>query len=189
MKKNSDNSKEDEEIVFEEDNENVSSFTTSDKKLKEKLKECEKERKEYLDGWQRSRAEFANLKKKSEEERLKQRVFGREEVLEEMFRALDSFEMAFRGEAWEKVDSNWRTGVEYIYSQMLSSLESFGVTQIDPIGEKFDPNTHTSVESVATDDEKKDEIISDVIQKGYRSNDRIIRSPKVKVFNYKAPEK
>lgn len=184
MNKKSDNLGENDDIVFEEEAPESSSFGGSDKKLKEKLKDCEKERKEYLDGWQRSRAEFANLKKRSEEERLKQRALGREEVLEEIFPALDSFEMAFRGEFWAKVDSNWRRGIEYIYSQMLSSLESFGVSQIDPVGEKFDPNIHTSVESIDTDDQGKDDIIADVVQRGYKTEDRVIRSPKVKVYNY-----
>lgn len=176
-------SNEEEDIVFEEE-EGGRSLGKSKDKLKDELRRCEKEKKEYLDGWQRARADFSNLKKKSEEERSRQRALGREDVIEEFLTALDSFEMAFAGESWEKVDTNWRTGIEYIYSQMLSGLENFGVKQLNPAGEKFDPQIHTSVESVETPAQEKDGFIAEVVQRGYRTSDKLIRSPKVKVYNY-----
>lgn len=172
------------DIVFEPEEE--SGFKgKSQKKLRKELKECEAEKKEYLDGWQRARADFSNLKKKLETETKKSRKNGQESVVTEILPVLDSFEMAFNGEAWDKVDSKWRQGVEYIYSQLLSALENFDVKQINPEGDVFDPEIHTSVESIETDEEKEDGYISEVVQKGYIMEGRIVRSPKVKVFVFK----
>ena len=90
--------------------------------------------------------------------------------------------MAFANkESWEKVDKNWRTGVEYIYSQLLSVLEQNGLKQMNPVGETFDPNVHTSVESVAVEREEDEHKILKVVQKGYSLNGSLIRSPKVKI--------
>jgi molecular chaperone GrpE len=99
---------------------------------------------------------------------------------------MDSFDMAFSNkEAWEKVDANWRTGVEYIYAQMNSVFENYGVQSIGKVGEKFNPEFHQSVEHIETDDQSKDDTIAQVLQKGYKTKDKVIRPARVKVFGYK----
>ena len=156
------------------------------KKLRKKLKACQKERGEYLTGWQRSKADFINARKSFEEEKKEYVSFAKENVLEEFLPIADSFDMAFANkEAWENVDKNWRTGVEYIYSQLITILESNGLEQINPLGEIFDHNVHTSVELVETENKKESDYIAEVVQKGYLLHGKIVRSPKVKVFSYK----
>ena len=156
------------------------------KKLRKKLNSCQKERGEYLTGWQRSKADFINAKRSFEEEKKEYISFAKENVLEELLPVVDSFDMAFANkDAWESVDKNWRTGVEYIHSQFVTILENNGLKQIDPLGKVFDPREHTSVEMVETDRKKEADHIAEVVQKGYRLNDKIVRSPKVKVFSYK----
>ncbi len=156
------------------------------KKLRKKLKICQKERGEYLTGWQRSKADFINSRKAFEEERKNYISFAKENVLEELLPVADSFDMAFANkEAWENVDKNWRVGVEYIYSQLVTVLEGNGLKQINPLGKMFDPKEHTSVDIIETDKKKEDDYIAEVIQKGYLLNDKILRSSKVKVFSYK----
>lgn len=178
-----------EDIVFEDDADHSSgdlnTLLHKIKDLKEKLKKSEEEKKEYLDGWQRARADFANTKRKHEEKRGEFLIAGKEEVIEKILPVADSFEMAFRGAGWEDVPADWKKGVEYIYSQYASALKELGVEEIDPLGEPFDPSIHTSVESVETEEEEKDGIIAEVLQKGYRIGQRILRSPRVKVFHYK----
>lgn len=178
-----------EDIVFEEDIDHSSGdlnvLLKKMKDLKEKLRKSEDEKKEYLDGWQRARADFANAKKKHEEKRGELVVAGKEEAVEKILPVADSFEMAFRGSGWENVDENWKKGVEYIYSQYKGALRDLGVEEVDPLGEAFNPSMHTSVESVETNDEDKDNLIAEVVQKGYQMGDRVLRSPRVKVFHYK----
>lgn len=153
------------------------------KKLREKLKACEKEKKEYLDGWQRMRADFANVKKDEETRRGEMIKFAAEGLVEDLIPVLDSYAMAFSNkEAWEKVDANWRKGVEYIYAQMYAVLESRGLTEIGKVGEKVDPRIHIAIEEIPALSEKDVDTVSEVVQKGYRLHSKVIRPAKVKAF-------
>lgn len=152
------------------------------KKLRQKLEVCIKEKQEYLLGWQRSKADFVNARKSDEENRKNFIKFANEGLIEELLPVIESFEMAFGNkEAWEKVDKNWRVGVEYIYGKLLSTLTQHGLTELNPVGEKFNPAEHTSFENVHTDDPKEDHMIVAVVQKGYMLNGKIIKPPNVKV--------
>ncbi len=163
-----------------EDEENPSAAL---KKLREKLRKCEGEKKEYLDGWQRMRADFANARKEDDNRRGEMIKFASEGLVEDLLPVLDSFGMAFANkEAWEKVDANWRKGVEYIHSQILSVLESRGLAEIGTVGEKLDPRNHIAIEVIETEDTKKDDTVSEVIQKGYRLHSKVIRPAKVKAW-------
>jgi molecular chaperone GrpE len=156
------------------------------KKLRERIKKLENENREYLTGWQKERAEGVNLRKRLEEEKRDFAKFAKEDIATEIIPVLDSFEGAFKNkEAWEKVDKNWRVGVEYIHNQLLNVLGNHGVSVVNPLGEKFDPERDEAVESVEVENEEDDHKIIEVVSVGYKLQDRIIRAPKVKVGEYK----
>ena len=93
--------------------------------------------------------------------------------------------MAFSNkEAWEKIDKNWRIGVESIYNQFLSVLEQNNVKQIDNNG-IFNPEFHQSIDVILTQDKKDDGRIAKIIKKGYKIENKIIRPTQVKVYKYK----
>ncbi len=164
-----------------EDIEDEQNPTAVLKKLREKLRKCEVEKKEYLDGWQRMRADFTNARKDEEARRGELIKFASEGLVEDLLPVLDSFGMAFANkEAWEKIDANWRKGVEYIHSQMLSVLESRGLTEIGAVGEKVDPRLHIAVEGIPVDDVSKVDTVIEVMQKGYRLHSKVIRPANVK---------
>lgn len=178
---------EEEEIVefeFNEDGEEDLKKTL--KKLRADLKIAKKEKEEYLTGWQKERADFANFKKQEEDRKAMFSEAMRERILSRFLTVIDSFNMAFANkEAWEKVDPNWRKGVEYIYSQMQGVFEEYGVKAIGEVGEAFDPNIHESIEMVQTEEKEKEHKIAVVIQKGYKLGDRVLRPARVNVFEYK----
>ncbi|HEX9608893.1 MAG TPA: nucleotide exchange factor GrpE [Candidatus Paceibacterota bacterium] len=152
------------------------------KKLKKELVMCSKERKEYLEGWQRARAESINSKKVVESERERQVLFAAEELIADTIPVLDSFDMAFgNSTAWERVDENWRRGVEHIHTQLLRVLGEHGVTIIDPKGGQFDPSEHESVGEVKASWEYPPHSIVHVRQKGYRLQTKVLRPAKVEV--------
>lgn len=175
------------DVSFEElseDGESAASGKDTIKKLRERIKTLEKERQEYLDGWQRLKADFANYKRREEEEKGEFRRFATEGLIMELLPVLESFQMAFRNtDAWQRVDKEWRTGVEYIHSQLSRILADSGLEEIRPkVGEPFDPSVHTSIGTIATDDEKKFDTIADLVQPGYRLSGKLIRSPRVHVY-------
>ena len=180
-----DENEEVDDVVIEEESEEASPQDVI-KKLREKLKKAQEEKQEYLDGWQRERADTMNRKKRDEEERARFISLASEGIIEDILPALDSFDLAFGNkEAWEKADKNWRIGVEYIYSQLLSALEKNGVKQISPLHQTLDPILHEPIDVIET--EKKDEEgkVLAVLQKGYQLNGKVIRPAKVKVGELK----
>lgn len=176
-----------EDIVFEEEGETANDTA---KKLREKLKTCQKERQEFLDGWQRAQADVQNTKRQAEQEKEAFAKYAKEGVVHDILPVIDSFDFAFANkEQWEAVSENWRKGVEYIYTQLKEVLSQHGITEVDPTGEVFDPNKHDSAEVIDTDEEKKDGTVAETVQKGYILHDKIIRPARVKVFQYKPNDK
>jgi molecular chaperone GrpE len=156
------------------------------KKLRLNLKKALTDKQEYLTGWQKDKAEFVNARKRDQEAQKDFIKFSNENLLAELIPVLDSFSMAFGNkEAWEKVDKNWRVGVEYIANQLKKVLEEHGVTELDPTGQKFDPMRDEAVEYVPVTDAAQDHVVTSVIQKGYSLNGKIIKAPRVKVGEFK----
>ncbi len=182
-----DNSVESDEIVeFEFNDDGEEDLKKTLKKLRADLKQAKKEKEEYLTGWQKERADFANYKKEENDRVERRKETIREQILESFLALADSFSMAFANkQAWEKVDPAWRVGVEYIYNQMNSIFEEYGVKSLGSVGDIFDPNLHESVELVSTDVLEKDHKIESIIQIGYKMKDKILRPAKVKVYEFK----
>jgi molecular chaperone GrpE len=157
------------------------------KKLRQRIKELTEKSQEYLTGWQKERADSINLRKKMEEEKIEFAKFAKEDIATEIMTVLDSFESAFKNkEAWEKVDKNWRQGVEYIHTQLINVLSNHGVSVINPLGEKFDPQRDEAVTMVTIVDPEENGKILEVISVGYKLQNKIIRAPKVKVGELKS---
>jgi len=182
------NESEEQDLEFEPSNEDgetldIEGAEAKLKKLKDELKIAKKERQEYLDGWQKERADFANYKK-DESKRLN--FFAdreKEKLLMDFLPVSDSFNMAFTNkEAWEKVDKNWRSGVEYIYSQILSVLENNNINQFGEVGDIFNPTIHQSIDIVETKNEDEDHTIARIDSKGFIMGERVLRPAKVVVY-------
>ncbi len=172
------------EFEFNEDGEEDLRKTL--KKIRVDLKQAKKEKEEYLTGWQKERAGFLNYRKEEEERNTNFKNIVQERILERFLSIMDSFDMAFANkEAWEKVDANWRTGVEYIYAQMNSVFEEYGINAIGKVGEKFNPEFHESIEIVETDENEKDGTIAFVLQKGYKTKNKVLRPARVNVYGVK----
>ena len=155
------------------------------KKFRADLKACQKEKEEYLTGWQKERADFINYKKQEDERKSIFSEAMRERILMRFLTVMDSFDMAVGNqEAWEKVDENWRKGVEYIHSQMSAIFEEFGIKSVGEVGESFDPSIHQSIEMVKTDKKENDHKVAEVIQKGYKLSERVIRPARVNIFEF-----
>lgn len=171
------------DIELEESNEEgeIDARTTI-KKLREKIKKLEAEKQEYLDLSQRTRADYVNFKKEVESNRTSERKFATKRFIEELLPVLDAYDMAKGNkEAWEKVDQNWRIGIEYIFNQLRNVLASEGVTPYGAVGDEFDPNLHESMEMVKVTNNEENGKIINILQSGYRMHDTVLRPARVKV--------
>ncbi|MBA3733032.1 nucleotide exchange factor GrpE [Patescibacteria group bacterium] len=174
---------EEEDVVFEDNTEITGGdYKAKVDKLRVRIKELEKKNAEIMDSWQRERADYINIKKREEIEKKEFIKFAKADLVEELLPVLDSFESAFKNkDAWEKVDKNWRVGVEYIHTQLMNSLTQHGLKVINPIGELYNSKRDEAVENISIDEEKMDGKIVEVIQAGYELNGKELRPPKVKV--------
>ncbi len=161
------------------------------RKCKERLKACQKERLEFLDGWQRAKADFLNHKQRLEQERGEERERSRASFAASLLPLCDSFERAraefangdvSRSEANGK---NWRAGIAQIYNQLAAVLKSYGVEAIDPAGAPFDPRLHEALSEREVADPAQDHAVLEVAQKGYRIGTALIRPAQVVVGKYK----
>jgi molecular chaperone GrpE len=151
--------------------------------LKKKLEECEKLKNEYLNNWQRERADFLNYKKE-ELERIDELLkYGEIGLILKCLTILDNFELAEKKIPENlKKDENVK-GLLQIKSQIQEFLKSRGIEEIKSIGEQFDPNFHEvvgEVESSSSADKRG--IIVEEIQKGYKFNGKVLRPAKIKII-------
>ncbi|MEN9881249.1 MAG: hypothetical protein RLZZ308_432 [Candidatus Parcubacteria bacterium] len=169
------------DISFEEVNEEGDvDVRVTVKKLREKIKKLEEEKQEYLDLSQRTRADYANFKKEVEENRTRDRKYATRKFIEELIPVFDAYDGARANkEAWERVDQNWRIGIEYIFGQMYSILEKEGVTQYGKVGDVFDPLLHETLESVSVTNEEEHDKLVRVLQNGYKMGDVVLRPARV----------
>lgn len=186
------------DVIFEELNSEGEEMSEKQKgknkeeKLKEKFEDkierLEKERDEYLRGWQRIQADYKNREKEIEEYKKSIIKFANSDLVKDILPVLDGYDMARSNkEQWESVDSNWRVGIEYLFSQLLKVLENNGVEVFGSKGDEYNPNLHEAIEMIDLKDEEKykdDKIIS-VIHKGYKIGEKILRPARVKVGHYK----
>jgi molecular chaperone GrpE len=154
-------------------------------KLREKLKKSESEKKEYLDGWQRERADLANARASLLQEKQSLIKFSSEQFVIDLLPVLDSFDMAFANkDAWQEIPKEWRSGMEQIYAKFLTILGKKDVIQFVPLGEKFNPQAHVAIAEENTEKQEKHQTIVGVIQKGYKMHNKIIRPAGVRVAEY-----
>jgi molecular chaperone GrpE len=145
------------------------------KKLREKLKEAETKAKEYLDGWQRAQADFANLRRRDEEAKFEFIKFAKLALIEELIPVLDSFNIAL---------AHGNKDVKPVYDQFFSILKQNGLEELNSMDEAFDPKYHEAIGMVSTGESEKDHKILEVVQKGYILMGKIIRPAKVKIGEY-----
>ena len=146
------------------------------KKLKEESKRCETERKEYLEGWQRAKADFINFKKDEGKRFEDMARFVTASIVEEFLPVLDSFDLALQHGVPKEVEK----GIMLIRSQFEDVLRKRGIGEIAVgAGDPFDPAKHESVGELKS--EHPPGTIADVVQKGYVFRERVMRPVRVRL--------
>ena len=145
--------------------------------LEDKLKE---ELGQEKDKFLRLFAEFENYKKRTSRERIELFQTASKDVMVSLLPVLDDFERALTHIEEDKEAEDLRKGVLLIYQKLLTTLQQKGLSQIElKSGDSFDADYHQAITQVpAPSDDLKGKII-DVIEKGYKLGDTVIRFPKV----------
>ena len=131
--------------------------------------------------WQRSAADFANYKRRTEEDRSLLTQAGTAVLISKLLAVQDDFDRALANVP-DEVHEGWLEGIQLVERKLRSVLESEGVTPIEALGQPFDPNLHEAVVHEPTDAHPDNTVIEE-LQRGYRLGDRVLRPSLVKVAN------
>lgn len=150
---------------------------------KEKKKDKKDELIEELtDKYKRTFAEFDNFRKRSEKEKSAMYEIGAKDIIEKILPVVDNFERGFNAVSEEEKATPFAEGMDKIFKQLLKVLEDTGVKEIDALGKEFDPNLHNAVMHVE-DESFGENVVAEVLQKGYLYRDTVVRHSMVKVAN------
>ena len=147
--------------------------------LAAELEDAKAKTAEYLAMAQRVQADFENYRKRNESVRADAYADGRKDVAAMMLPVLDNLERAVEAAAASS-DEAIKSGMELVLKQMTDIYQKLDVTPIDRKGEKFDPNLENAVLQ-GTPEEGEPGTVCQVLQKGYRMGDRVLRHAMVKV--------
>lgn len=164
MAKNNEKKNQTEETVVEETNE---------------LLEAQKKAEELNDRLLRTMAEYDNFRKRTQKEKESIYPDAISFAVQAILPVIDNFEFALKSEC---ADENFKKGMEMIYGQMLESLKSLNVSEINPLNEPFDPEEHNAVMHIE-DETVEENTVVEVLRKGYKLGDKVIRFAMVKVAN------
>jgi molecular chaperone GrpE len=135
---------------------------------------------EYLDGWQRARAEFANYKRRIEREQVDLTQNISANVLARILPVLDDFDLAMKNAPADDESAKWTQGILLVHRKLNDLLAKEGISRIEAEGLPFDPNVHEAVMHVEVDGQPSGQVI-EVLRQGYKLGDRVLRPALVKV--------
>jgi molecular chaperone GrpE len=147
------------------------------------LVEAEQQRDEYLDLAKRTKADFENFRKRMATEVQAAAARGKAELIREAVPALDDLERAIQAAGLDPEgdsEDGLAHGVLLVFRSLRDSLSRNGVEAVDPQGERFDPNAHEALSTVPADGVESG-VVVEVLQKGYRLGEQLIRPARVVV--------
>ena len=146
----------------------------------DRIAEVARERDEYLDALQRLKAEFDNFRKRTARERAAQVVRANEGLVKELLPVLDDLERALEA-AEDHEEAKLEDGVRLVHRSLADLLARDGLEEIDTDG-AFDPHVHEALLAQPVDGAEPGSVVQ-VLQKGYRLGDRVLRPARVVVAN------
>ena len=131
--------------------------------------------------WQRAAADFANYRRRTDEERGVMAQLSSAVLISKLLSVLDDFDRALASVP-EDAHEGWVDGIRLVERKLRTVLEGEGVTPIEAVGQPFDPNLHEAVVHEETSD-YPDNLVIDEVQRGYRLGERVLRPALVRVAN------
>ena len=155
--------------------------------LQEELEQAKAKEAEYLDGWQRARAELANARKRFQRDQVQAYTNAQADVLNHVLPIVDDFERALETLPSNLSGLTWIEGVLLIRRKLDMLLEQSGVAPIEAVGEEFDPFLHQAVTHEPSVTVPPGHVIAE-LQRGYKISERVLRPSMVRVSSGPPPD-
>ena len=175
------------EKELEETEEELKNDIKFNKKLKKKIKHLEDENAKLIeelnqvkDQLLRNRADLENFKRRTAEERIKERKYAMQDFFSEIIDVIDVFDKAVNINTDDEKLKKYLSGFIMVNTRLKQTLESYGVINIECLNKEFDPTYQQALEVVEVDGVNSN-IVVDVVMEGYMYKDRVLRPSMVKV--------
>ena len=170
------------DALAEEDTAPVEETPSTDdvEALQQELQEWRAKAEEYLDGWQRQRADFANYKKRVERDQAQAYQSAAGSILRRFLEVLDDLDRALANRPQEGDGAAWAEGVELVYRKFAAVLEAEGVKPMEAQGTDFDPNLHEAISHEDNQEFDSGQVIA-VVKNGYLMGEKVLRPALVRV--------
>jgi molecular chaperone GrpE len=155
--------------------------------LRQELEQARAREGEYLDGWQRARAELANARKRFQREQDRVYTTTKAGIFAHLLPIVDDFERAFETMPDDLSDLTWIEGIRLIQHKFETLLDQEGVEPVEALGQPFDPFLHEALTHEPSGTVPEGHVIG-VLQKGYTLGDRVLRPSVVRVSSGPPPE-
>jgi molecular chaperone GrpE len=152
--------------------------------LEHKLAAVEKAKKDNWDRYLRAAADLENLRKRGKREVDEARLDTKNKVLKEMLPVVDNLERAVEHAGTDPATKPIVEGVQLVLRQFQTAFERLDITAVDALGQAFDPNLHEAISQI--DSDQPPGTVIQVLQRGYRAGDRLLRPALVVVAKAKA---
>ncbi|MEK7539836.1 MAG: nucleotide exchange factor GrpE [Patescibacteria group bacterium] len=139
---------------------------------------------EYLAGWKRAQADYQNLRRSVEQEKVGMVKYANEALLQDLLPLVDHFNMAFKAVPEKDRTSSWLKGVEHISTNLKQVLQEYGVTVMNTVGQKFDPTQHESVGEMPS--EQPEGTVAEEMSAGFLLHGKVVQPAKVKISTGKS---
>lgn len=150
--------------------------------LQQEIEKLKKENEDAISKMQYAQAELINYRKRKDEEVSNYKKYCNQDLITELIPIIDNFERAISHDDNDLTDelSKFLQGFKMMYASLVEILKKFGVEEISRVGEVFDPKLE---EALMTDNisDMEDDVVTEVLLKGYKLNDRVIRPASVKI--------
>ncbi len=185
-KKNKDKQQEPELLEETKELEQDTKINNEMLKLEEELQNLTEENKALTEKVKLIQADSINYRKRKDEETANAMKYANQDIIKDLLNVVDNLERALKSDNSSENDGEnekikkYQEGIRLIYENLMSILKGYGVTEINRVGEIFDPNQEQALITECVED-KDDEVVLEVLLKGYKLKERVIRPASVKI--------
>lgn len=147
--------------------------------LEEALAATQRKADEYLENWKRAQADYNNLKRRTDQEKLEMAKYANTQLVLNLLPALDDFDRAFQQMPPRIAKTEWAEGFRLIAGKLLATLAAQGLQPIEAVGQPFDPARHDA----CLHEKGAEGIVVNDLRKGYLLFDKVIRPTQAVVGN------
>ncbi len=149
-------------------------------KLEEEIRTLTEENKTLQEKVKLAQADLVNYRKRKDEETANILKYANTDIIKDLLNVSDNLERALKNKDVSDELKKYLSGFEMIYENLKTILNNYGVSEINRVGEVFDPNQEQALMTECVED-KDDDIVLEVLLKGYKLKDRVIRPASVKI--------